>query len=178
MNNELNTRVAWLYYMENFTQAAIGDRLGLTRAHVNRILSEARETGLVRITVNSNFAHCAALEQRLKESCGVRDAVVIPTPEDIELLPALLGMAAGEYLSRFLEANRPTVVGVGWGATIRETIRHVRVARYPDLWITSMMGGLSQGLELNTFEIAGELAKRLQARCSYLAAPIYTSSAR
>jgi DNA-binding transcriptional regulator LsrR (DeoR family) len=40
------------------------------------------------------------------------------------------------------------------------------------------MGGLSRGLELNTFEIAGELARRLHAQCSYLAAPIYASSRR
>ena len=178
MGDELSTRVAWLYYMENLTQAAIGDRLGLTRAHVNRILAEAREAGLVRITINSNFAHCSALEQRLEARFGLSSAVVIPSPSDVEQVPGLLGIAAGECLSRFLEDRRPAVVGVGWGATIRETIRHVRVGRHPDLWITSMMGGLPQGLELNTFEIAGELAKRLQARCSYLAAPIYASSAR
>ena len=178
MSDELSTRVAWLYYMENMTQAGIADRLSLTRANVNRILADARDSGLVRITVNSNFADCAALEQRLKQRCGLADAVVIPTPDNPDLLPGLLGMAAGDYLSRFLDNHSPKVLGVGWGATIRETIRHVRVARHPDLWITSMMGGLPQGLELNTFEIAGELAKRLQARCSYLAAPIYASSAR
>jgi DNA-binding transcriptional regulator LsrR (DeoR family) len=38
------------------------------------------------------------------------------------------------------------------------------------------MGGLTQGLEINTFEIARELARRLEARCSYLVAPIYTGS--
>src|SRR5258708_12395262 len=41
-----------------------------------------------------------------------------------------------------------------------------------------MMGGLSRGLELNTFEIAGDLARTLQAQCSYLAAPIYAGSQR
>ena len=50
-------------------------------------------------------------------------------------------------------------------------------ASYPELWITSMMGGLSRGLELNTFEIAGELAAA-SAQCSYLAAPIYAGTPR
>ena len=40
------------------------------------------------------------------------------------------------------------------------------------------MGGLTRGSELNTFEIAGELARRLQASCFYLAAPIYAGSRR
>jgi DNA-binding transcriptional regulator LsrR (DeoR family) len=178
MSDQLPTRVAWLYYMENLTQAEIGERLGLTRARVNRMLSEARESGLVRITLNSSFASSVALETRLKESCGLRDAVVVPTPEDPDQLLPVLGMAAGDFLGRFLQENRLASIGIGWGATLRETIRHLRAARYPELSVTAMMGGLPQGLELNTFEVAGELARRLQAQCRYLAAPIYAASPR
>ncbi len=35
---------------------------------------------------------------------------------------------------------------------------------------------MTQGLELNTFEITNELARRLNASCNYLAAPIYAGS--
>jgi lsr operon transcriptional repressor len=178
MDDQLPTRVAWFYYMENLTQGEIAERLGLTRARVNRMLAEARESGIVQIKLNSSFASCTALEHELKRRCGLRDAVIIPTPENPDLLLGVLGMAAGDYLSRFLEENRLSAIGIGWGATLRETIRHVRPAKYPELNVTSMMGGLTQGLELNTFEIAGELARRLQANCRYLAAPIYAASAR
>lgn len=178
MNDQLSIRVAWLYYMENLTQAEIGERLGLTRARVNRMLAEARESGLVRISLNSSLAECVALEQALKQKCNLRDAVVVPTPADPDTVTAVVGIAAGDYLSRFLENHRLSTIGIGWGSTLRETIRHVTPASYPDLWITSMMGGLSRGLELNTFEIAGELARTLQAQCSYLAAPIYAGSQR
>ena len=159
MTEQLHARVAWLYYLENFTQAEIGEHLGLTRARVNRMLAEARETGLVRVTLNSQFANCTAIEQKLKSKFGVRDAVIVPTPEDVKDIASIIGMAAGTYLTRFLAENRLSTIGIGWGATLRETIRHVSPASYPDLWITSMMGGLSRGLELNTFEIAGELAQ-------------------
>jgi len=178
VNDQLNARVAWLYYLENLTQAEIGERLGLTRARVNRMLSEARESGLVRISLNSKFAGCAEIEQKLKNQFELHDVVIVPTPEDAKDVASVIGMAAGIYLSRFLEENRLSGIGIGWGATLRETIRHVTPAQYSSLWITSMMGGLSRGLELNTFEIAGELARRLHAQCSYLAAPIYAGSAR
>ena len=49
MSDQTILRVAWLYYMENLTQAEIGERLGLTRARVNRMLSEARHSGIVSI---------------------------------------------------------------------------------------------------------------------------------
>ena len=178
MSDQTNLRVAWLYYMENLTQAEIGERLGLTRARVNRILSEARHSGVVNIRLNSAFANCIELEHQLQQQCELEDAVVIPSPENPEQLSSLIGMAAGAYLSKFLSEKKLHTIGIGWGATLRETIRHVTPAEYPDLWVVSMMGGLSRGLELNTFEIAGELARRLHAKCSYLAAPIYASSKR
>jgi len=178
VNDQLNARVAWFYYLENLTQAEIGERLGLTRARVNRMLSEARESGLVRISLNSKFSDCVKVEQALRDKLGVRDAVIVPTPDDPKDVSAVIGMAAGAYLSRYLQDNRLSTIGIGWGATLRETISHVEPASYNHLWITSMMGGLSRGLELNTFEIAGELARLLEAQCSYLAAPIYAGSAR
>jgi DNA-binding transcriptional regulator LsrR (DeoR family) len=39
-----------------------------------------------------------------------------------------------------------------------------------------MMGGLTHGIEINTFAIASELARKLGAECQYLAAPIYAGS--
>jgi DNA-binding transcriptional regulator LsrR (DeoR family) len=40
-----------------------------------------------------------------------------------------------------------------------------------------MMGGLTRGSEINTFEIVRRFAKVLNAECHYLAAPIYTDDA-
>jgi len=174
--NSLETRVAWLYFMEGLTQAEIAEKLGMTRLRVNRMLVEARASGLVNITINSRFSTCVELEQVLIREFGLKDAVIIPTPDDPDLVPVLLGQATGEYLSNLLETNRITGLGLGWGATLRETIRTMRAGRYPDLCVNSMMGGLTHGLELNTFETASSLANRLNAQCQYLAAPIYAGS--
>ncbi|QRM29078.1 sugar-binding transcriptional regulator [Microvirga sp. VF16] len=175
-DNPLETRVAWLYFMEGMTQADIAEKLGMTRLRVNRMLVEARTSGLVSIALNSRFATCVELEQILIREFDMKDAVIVPTPDNPDLIPVLLGQAAGEYLSNFLETNRVKGLGLGWGATLRETIRNTRLGRYPDLCINSMMGGLTHGLELNTFETASSLANRLNAECQYLAAPIYAGS--
>jgi DNA-binding transcriptional regulator LsrR (DeoR family) len=57
-------------------------------------------------------------------------------------------------------------------------IRHMRAGRYPDLGVNSMMGGLTHGLEFNTFDLASELARRLHSQCRYLVAPMYAGSPR
>ena len=96
---------------------------------------------------------------------------------DADKLAPLVGGAAAEYLAQLLSQRPVRVFGVGWGNTLREAIRRLPPLDLPDAWVTSMMGGLTRGLDLNSFETAGELARRLNAHCSYLAAPIYAGSA-
>lgn len=175
-DEQIEARVAWLYFMEGLTQADIAEKLGMTRLRVNRMLVEARTSGLVSITLNSRFASCIELEQTLVRELGLKTAIIIPTPHDPDLIPVLLGQATGEFLSTHLEEKTVSGLGIGWGATLRETIRNMRAGRYPDLCVNSMMGGLTHGLELNTFETASGLADRLNAQCQYLAAPIYAGS--
>ncbi|HSI01247.1 MAG TPA: sugar-binding transcriptional regulator [Reyranella sp.] len=175
-DEQLRVRVAWLYFMEGLTQADIATRLGITRLRANRLLGEARERGLVTIQVKARLADCVALERQLVAETGLKDAVIVPTPADDEQIPAVLGRATADYLSRHLGENRARALGIGWGATLRETVRHLAAASLPDLSINSMMGGLTYGSELNTFEIASEFARRVNAQCNYLAAPIYSGS--
>jgi DNA-binding transcriptional regulator LsrR (DeoR family) len=175
-DEQLRVRVAWLYFMEGLTQADIATRLGITRLRANRLLGEARESGLVNIQVNGRLSECVALERDLVAETGLKDAVIVPTPANPEQIAPAIGRATADYLARHLGENRARALGIGWGATLRETVRHMAGANLADLSINSMMGGLTQGSELNTFEIASEFARRVKAQCNYLAAPIYSGS--
>jgi DNA-binding transcriptional regulator LsrR (DeoR family) len=175
-DEQLRVRVAWLYFMEGLTQADIAAKLGITRLRANRLLGEARASGLVNIQVKARLADCVALERELVTETGLKDAVIVPTPADAGQIATVLGRATADYLSRHLGENRTRALGIGWGATLRETVRHLAAANLPELSINSMMGGLTYGSELNTFEIASEFARRVNAQCNYLAAPIYSGS--
>lgn len=159
------------------TQDAVAKQLGLTSLKVNRLLAEARASGLVQITINARLASCLQLEAELHRECGLHEVVVLPTPQDLGQISGLLGRAAADYLSRHLDEVSVRGIGVGWGATVRETIRFVRPGQWPQLRVNSIMGGLTRGLEINTFETVSALAARLGAQCSYLAAPLYAGSA-
>ena len=174
--NQTEVRAAWLYFMEGLTQAEIARRLGTTRLRINRILVDARRNGLVGITLNSELASCVALEQELVRDFNLKAAVVVPTPEDEVQIPMIVGRATANFVSHHLESHRVRGLGIGWGRTLREMTRHIRAGRYPDLCVNSMMGGLTRGLEINTFDIVSDLARRLNSQCQYLAAPIYASS--
>lgn len=177
-DKQIEVRAAWLYFVEGMTQAEIAKRLGTTRLRINRILVESRRNGLVGIAINSEFASCVALEQEMIRDFRLKAAVIVPTPVDETQIPVILGRAAAEFVSRYLENNDVRGFGIGWGNTLREMLRHIRSGRYPDLCVNSMMGGLTHGIEINTFDIVSELARRLNCECQYLAAPIYAGSAQ
>lgn len=173
---QLHVRATWLYFMEGMTQADIARHLGTTRLKINRILADARRNGLVSITINSPLASSVELEQELIRDFGLKGASIIPTPEDEGLVHNLIGRAAANYLAHFLEHNDIRGLGIGWGGTLREMVSQMPVGNYRNLSINSIMGGLTYGSDVNTFNIASELARRLRAECRYLAAPIYAGS--
>ncbi|WP_246666117.1 sugar-binding transcriptional regulator [Aquamicrobium sp. LC103] len=172
----MQVRVLWLYFMEGRTQAEIADELSTNRLRINRIISEARRTGLVTITLNSRLTSCVELERQLSDAFGLNRAIIVPTPKDVDLVPVLLGQATAEYVNQLLSGTKIGGIGVGWGATLREMVRHMPSLRRPELCVNSVMGGLTRGIEINTFDIASDLARQLSAECAYLAAPIYAGS--
>ncbi|MBW6423764.1 sugar-binding transcriptional regulator [Rhizobium sp. XQZ8] len=176
-NRELMVRAAWLYHVESLTQQQIAERLNVTRRRVNEVLAEALDTGMVRISFETTLAESVELEQRLRQRFGLQDAVVMPSPQDPALLHSVLGRGAAGFLGRLIQAQEPASIGVGWGATLRETIHHMSSLNYPEIKVRSMMGGLTHGSEINTFEIVRGFAQVLNAQCRYFAAPIYAESA-
>jgi DNA-binding transcriptional regulator LsrR (DeoR family) len=170
------TRIAWLYYVEGKTQGEIGEALRLSRVKVNRELALCRESGLVQIRINGRLADCVALERKLQSLYGLDDAVVVPTPAAPDGIALALGMAVGGYVSDRLKPGM--TVGIGWGRTLRCSIRSMRRRHVPRLTVVSLMGGLGRASELNTYETASHFAELHDATCYYLAAPTFADSVK
>ena len=52
---ELVARVAWCYYHDGLTQNDIGERLGLPRLKISRLLEKGRQSGVIRVQINSRY---------------------------------------------------------------------------------------------------------------------------
>lgn len=169
------TRIAWLYYVEGLTQSEIADRVGFSRVRVNRELAICRERGIVQIRINAKLAPCVALERRLVERFRLKDAVVVPTPEDPAQLPAVIGMAAGQYVSDRLAPEMS--IGVAWGRTMLGSLKAIERRALEGLSVVSLIGGLTRASAINTYETASRFADLFGAECYYLAAPTFTSCA-
>lgn len=171
---QLQTRVAWYYYVDNLTQQQIANRMGTSRVRINRLLAACRESGIVQISINSKLAGCVELERQLVRCYGLREAVVVPTPDDEDSITEAIGVGAGGYLDGVLRDGQ--TVAIGWGRTLVHTLRALSARAYHAMSVVSLQGGLSHCAHLNTFEIVSDFATRLGADCYYFAAPIYASS--
>jgi len=174
-DQQLLSRAAWLYFHEDLTQAEIGERLGITRLKVNRLLQLGRESGLISVCINTPFRECVDLEGRLTRRYGLIRAIVAPTPEPGgERLYEAIGRPAGEYASGALRDGQS--LGVGWGKTIRAAINGIASRNYRDITISSLYGGVPRS-PVNPFDSTAMFARRFQARaCNHLAAPMFVSS--
>jgi deoxyribonucleoside regulator len=115
---------AQLYYMQDLTMGAIATELATSRSSVSRLLSFARESGLVDIQIRSPFDRGLDLEQSILSRHRVV-AHVVPMPESISDVDRLerVAMTAGRLLSRFIDSSM--IVGVAWGSTIGAMSRHL-----------------------------------------------------
>jgi DNA-binding transcriptional regulator LsrR (DeoR family) len=173
-DEQLATRAAWLYFVAGLTQAQIGKKLGINRIRVNRLLAQAREQGMVQIRITGRLADCIELENKITERFALDQAIIVPTPPDASLVRHVIGAAAGNALAERLKDGMS--VGVGWGRTLRLSLRSVPRRPLRRVSVVSLMGGLTRGAAVNPHETASHLADLIDAQCFYIAAPALCDS--
>jgi DNA-binding transcriptional regulator LsrR (DeoR family) len=172
---QLAVRAAWCYHMLGLTQAEVAERLGLTRMRVNRLLAEARERGLVTVSIDSPLAENVELEEELRSRFGLSDArVVLAGPpqggREDPSLARLLGQVAAAGLAPRM---RPGItLGVGWGVTLKALAAALRPAPARDAAVVALLGSLNRRSAVDAFEAATLIAQKLSAECYYLPGPL------
>lgn len=110
--------VARKYYIEDQKQSDIARDLGVSRPLISRMLSEARELGIVEITIHEPGAREARLLERLRLSSSVRGGILVEEGVNDDATNRLLSQGAVELL-RQLGVRR---LGVGWGYLIGQLV--------------------------------------------------------
>lgn len=126
--------VARRYYLEGQKQSDIARELGVSRPLVSRMLSEARELGIVEITVHEPGARAARLLERLRMASSIQGGVLVEEGPDNDSTNRLLSQGAVELL-RQLGARR---LGVGWGYLIGQLVTWLEENPRPDSAITDI----------------------------------------
>jgi deoxyribonucleoside regulator len=168
-------KVAQLYYEEGQSQQQIADRVGVSRASISRMLSEALDEGIVTITISRPFEHLEDLERELENAFALKRAIVVPTSIDDDATMDVVGRAAAELLGAVIRPG--FTVGISWGRTMQHVVRAVKDPQVNGISVVQMLGSLGSGdPAIDGNELARRLAERLHAKYQFVNAPAIVQS--
>jgi DNA-binding transcriptional regulator LsrR (DeoR family) len=175
----LMTKVARLYHEHGLNQPEIARRLHVSQARISRLLKQAQEQGIVRTTVTVPAGVWTELEDRLEQTYGLREAIVVECIETSEEGIAYdLGVATAAYLETTLTGG--DVVGVSsWSGTLLAAAGAMRpLSRAGASRVVQLVGGVGNpGAEAHAAHLTRRFADLMGARPTFLLAPGIATSA-
>ncbi len=150
-------RAAQLYYVQDMTMEAIAAELSMSRSSVSRLLTFARQSGIVDIRIASPLAGGNDLERQILERLRIA-AQVVPMPENVSEVDRLERVAttAAHLVTQFVDANM--TVGVAWGSTIGALSRHLPLKAMHNVTVVQLNG--AGNVRTTGIEYASEILQR------------------
>ena len=141
-SQEVLVKAARLYYLEDRSQGEVAKALGLSRSSVSRILTAAREQGVVEIRIHdpSGLARVTELEDALCQAFGVASAVIVPRRQGQSPVDVVAQATARLFEQKVSGLGS---VGLSWGNTVDRFVERVELEPINSgLVICPLVGGL------------------------------------
>jgi len=177
--DELLSFVAEKYFLDDLRQSDIAEQIGVTRSAVSRMLSEAREKGIVEIIVHYPFHYNSELESELQNLLDLKHVSVldITNQPDYGVLREKLGKAASRLLADLVKPGDQ--IGVAWGTTVQATIEAFESTKIPDTKVVQLVGVLgSTRHSYSAQTLVERLAEKIGGEGVYLYSPFIVESER
>jgi DNA-binding transcriptional regulator LsrR (DeoR family) len=166
---------AWLYYQDQLTQSEVADLLAVSRATVVNLLSEARRSGLVQVSIDMRQMALVTSARRLCERFGLEDCVVIPDDGDATSPSERVGAAGARFLASLLENGDR--VGISYGRTLMALSKAMPTLSLPDVEVIQITGSMNPKNAFSPELCTLNVASRTGGHCNNLHAPMFVSSA-
>lgn len=172
----LIVKICRYYYMEGKNQQEIADRLHISRPKVSRLLSQAREEGIVNISIKNPFIEEQSYESALVEHFGIKEAIVVNTDEKNTMeVMRRLGNAGAVYLESVLKDK--DTVGVMAGKAMWALTEEMEYFPRKNLCFVPLVGGWgNEGNYWNSNMNVRELGEKLKSTYYLLNAPAFVAS--
>jgi len=170
-DEEMLRLISELYYVRDQSQSTIAELTGFSVSKVSRLLSQAREAGIVHITVQAAPALLEDHARRLAEALQLSEAHVTPgRSDDPRRATRLCAVAAAPWVAAAIPESG--VLGLAGGYTVAAMVDAFPTRRCPHLTIVPLVGGWDPGtpyLDIN--ELSRRAADRLSCGYQLLHAP-------
>lgn len=168
----LLAHVAERYYIDGSDQSVIAKEIGLTRSMISRMLTEARNRGIVEIRINHPIWNEHALEDQIKSRFNIPSVFVISVRKNIDSrgLTAQLGRAGASVLSQFLQEGKS--IGLAWGSTVSAVVDALNITNPIPMKVVQLIGALgAQYHEYDGHAVVQRLADKLGGESYFINAP-------
>jgi DNA-binding transcriptional regulator LsrR (DeoR family) len=163
--------------MEGLTQEKIAQQLGISRSSISMVLSEAREFGIVEISIKDPKKNVSDVSDALVNRFGLKGCVVVPTAIDsIHLITKVIAAQGADYAEDILKSH--STVGIAWGSTCYEfMLSFSNRNKLSDVNVVPLIGGTSRiSSEYQLNEMVRMFAEKLQGSPSFIYAPAIAES--
>ncbi len=154
--------IARLYYVDGLGQGEVAKLANVSQAKVSRLLSLAKERGIVRITVAEYEPRQRDLEAKLRKRFSLDHAIVVRTAAGLqaENLRGAVGYFGAPAVRALLSPDDS--VAIAGGRTIYELVRNFPDSKWSALSVVQAMGNVDSNLSVfDAQEVGRDLAQRL-----------------
>lgn len=138
--DNLISKIAWMYYKEGLTQQQIANALHLSRLKVLKYLEIARARNIVQFNVNLECDEYISQANTLIRHFGLDEVYIAPS---CDRNPSnTVAMAAAQYLNSKLENTPRLSINFGAGKTTSTMLSYVNVKDGMALTLISLTGGV------------------------------------
>ncbi len=170
-------RAAWLYFVAGNTQDDIAKKMSVSRQTAQRLVSLAVSERLVRVTLEHPIAACMELAEEIRRRFGIANCDV--SPSDTGSAAAGLGAihSAARAIERWLSADKPVVMALGTGRSMRAAVDQVAEMECPQHKLVSLVGNISADGSASYYDVISYLAGRVKAHYYPMPLPVIARSA-
>ncbi|WP_391557665.1 sugar-binding transcriptional regulator [Robertmurraya sp.] len=165
-------KVAQMYYDEGATQSEIAEKIGISRSLVSKVLTKAREEGIVEIIIHDDQIHqFRNLERKIERLYNLREVVCIESVGH-ESSKKQLGEATSEYLQRVIRDGQ--IIGISSGTTLKEVAKAINsVQVFPSATVVPLVGGMgNEQVDIHSNSIVSKVGNALQSKYELLHVPV------
>ena len=167
-------RAGWLYYIAGKTQDEIAAHMGISRQAAQRLVSLAVSERLVRVWLDHPIARCLELAARLTDHFKLVRAEVVPSDPDGGGGGTVgIGEAGAAEITRWLRTERPIVMAVGTGRTLKAAIDHLPPISCPQHCVVSLTGNIGTDGSAAYYNVIFSMAEAVEARHFPMPLPVF-----
>lgn len=169
-------KAGWLYYVAGHTQEEIAKKLNVSRQSAQRMVALSVSEGLIKVRLEHPIAKCMDLQEKLKESFGLRSCIVVPSADGEPSSTLGLAQAGAKEIELHLKSPHPKVIALGTGRVLRACVEELTLLNCEHHQIVALLGNMASDGSASSYDVVMRMAEHINAKHYPMPLPVLPSS--